>query len=248
MLHGFWKLVWVEIKVFSREPLGVLGTVAIPVIMFVLLGRIFRSGGDEAGLRRVMAGGDLPIFAAVFVALGGVVSLITIISIYRESGILKRLRATPLRPQTILGAHVAVKLVVTSMTWILLALAGKQFYSETLDVDPVSFVLALLLSTVSILSIGFVIASIVPTARFAQPIGSFILYPMLAISGLLAPLEMLPEGWRLLAGVLPVTHAVTLLQGIWSGGGWMEHWGAVAALVANFAVCTAISARIFRWE
>jgi tetratricopeptide (TPR) repeat protein len=46
----------------------------------------------------------------------------------------------------------------------------------------------LLLSTWSILSIGFLIASIVPTARFAQPIGAAILYPMLALCGLFAPL------------------------------------------------------------
>ncbi len=39
--------------------------------------------------------------------------------------------------------------------------------------------MALLISTWSILSIGFLIASIVPTARFAQPIGAAILYPMI---------------------------------------------------------------------
>ena len=55
----------------------------------------------------------LPVFAAVLVALSGVLSLVTIISIYREGGILKRLRATPLRPQTILTAHVLVKLALT---------------------------------------------------------------------------------------------------------------------------------------
>ena len=42
------------------------------------------------------------------------------------------------------------------------------------------FAAALLLSACSILSLGFVIASIVPTARFAQPIGTVVLYPMLA--------------------------------------------------------------------
>ena len=44
-------------------------------------------------------------------------SLVTIISIYREGGILKRLRATPLRPHTILTAHVLVKLLFTASRW-----------------------------------------------------------------------------------------------------------------------------------
>ena len=46
--------------------------------------------------------GRFPVFAAMLIAISAVLSLVTIISIYREGGILKRLRATPLRPQTIL--------------------------------------------------------------------------------------------------------------------------------------------------
>jgi hypothetical protein len=49
------------------------------------------------------------------------------------------------------------------------------------------FAIALLISTWSILSIGFLIASIVPTARFAQPIGAVILYPMIAVLGSSCP-------------------------------------------------------------
>ena len=55
-------------------------------------------------------------------------SLVTIISIYREGGILKRLRATPLRPHTILSAHVLVKLLFTAITLTLMMLAGRRFY------------------------------------------------------------------------------------------------------------------------
>jgi hypothetical protein len=51
-------------------------------------------------------------------------------------------------------------------------------------VNVFSFTLAVVLGTFSILSLGFVLASIVPTARFAQPIGAAVLYPMLALSGL----------------------------------------------------------------
>ena len=51
----------------------------------------------------------------MLIAISAVLSLVTIISIYREGGILKRLRATPLRPQTILSAHVLVKLLLTAV-------------------------------------------------------------------------------------------------------------------------------------
>ena len=111
-----------------------------------------------------------------------------------------------------------------------------------------SFLLALLVSTLSILSIGFVIASIVPTARFAQPIGAAFLYPMIALSGIFVPVNALPPALHLFARCLPLTYTVSLLQGIWSGEPWSAHLGDLAALALVFMVCTALSARLFRWE
>jgi ABC-2 type transport system permease protein len=112
----------------------------------------------------------------------------------------------------------------------------------------IAFVAALIFVTGCILSIGFLIASIVPTARFAQPIGSLLLYPMVAISGLFVPVESLPRPLELLSRALPLTYAVSLLQGIWQGERWSSHLGEVTALVIAFAVCTALSTRVFRWE
>jgi ABC-2 type transport system permease protein len=250
MWRGLWKLTWLEIKIFLREPLGALGTVVIPVVIFVGLGRLAAGSRTRAssladsGLVRV----DLPVFASVLIAISAVLSLVTIISIYREGGILKRLRATPLRPQTILAAHVIVKLLLTAATLILMVLAGKRYYPVNIDVPVFGFTIALLISTSSILSIGFVIASFVPTARFAQPIGAVILYPMLGLSGLFFPVAALPPGLQVVARVLPLTYAVSLLQGIWKGEAWLAHAGDVAALTVVCVVGIALSAKVFRWE
>ncbi len=110
------------------------------------------------------------------------------------------------------------------------------------------FTIALLISTWSILSIGFLIASIVPTARFAQPIGAVILYPMIGLCGLFAPVQSMPPALQVVARVLPLTYAVSLLEGIRKGEAWSTHIGDVAALVVVFASCTALSAKVFRWE
>jgi ABC-2 type transport system permease protein len=177
-----------------------------------------------------------------------VLSLVTIISIYREGGILKRLRATPLRPQTILSAHVIVKLLLTAATLSLMLLAGKRYFPPGAHIPWFSFTIALLISTWSILSVGFLIASIVPTARFAQPIGAIILYPMVGFSGLFVPIADLPPVLRAIARVLPLTYAVRLLEGIWNGDVWLAHLTDVAALTGLFILFTAISAKVFRWE
>jgi ABC-2 type transport system permease protein len=249
MLRGLWKLTWLELKIFMREPLGAIGTIVVPVVLFVALGRV---AGRTLGPSALAASGfvsvGLPVLASLLIAISSVLSLVTIISIYREGGILKRLRATPLRPQTILTAHVNVKLLLTLATLALMVLAGKRYYPVGIHAPVLAFTIALLISTWSILSIGFLIASIVPTARFAQPIGAIILYPMIALSGLFIPVASLPPVAHAVARVLPLTYAVSLLGGIWNGDAWSAHVGDLAALAVLFAVCTALSAKVFRWE
>jgi ABC-2 type transport system permease protein len=249
MLRGLWQLTWLEIKIFVREPLGVVGTVAVPVLFFVALGRMFsgRLGTLTADTPKVVTV-DLPILASMLIALSAVLSLVTIVSIYREGGILKRLRATPLRPYTILSAHVIVKLMLTAVTFGATMLIGRRYYPIDANVPVVAFTIALLFSTVCVLSIGFLIASVVPTARFAQPIGSIILYPMLGLSGLFVPIAALPPSLQVASRLLPLTYAVSLLRGIWNGAGWAAHTGDVVVLALVFVVCTALSAKVFRWE
>ena len=245
----FWRLVWLEVKIFAREPLGVIGTVVVPVEVFAVFGRLFgrdlaAASADTARFVTV----SFPVFVVILIALGAVLSLVTVVSIYREGGILKRLRATPLAPHTILAAHVVVKLLFTAVTLLLLMAAGGRYYPAEIDVPLASFLVAVLAATLSILSIGFLISSLVPTSRFAQPIGGLILYPMVGLSGLFVPIDALPAGLRLVARVLPVTYAVSLLEGIWTGESWLAHLDDVAVLALVFVVCTALSGIVFRWE
>jgi ABC-2 type transport system permease protein len=249
MLRGLSKLTWLEIKIFVREPLGLFGTVGVPVLIYLILGRLLgaRLGRVPSDVPRVVSV-DLPILSSVLIAVSAVLSLVAIIAIYREGGILRRLRATPLRPYTILTAHVVVKLLFTAGTLIVMVLLGRRYYPVPPTVSFASFTAALLLSTVSILSLGFLIASVVPTARFAQPIATVILYPMLGLSGLFAPIDTLPPVLRAIARMLPLTYAVSLLKGIWRGDGWTGHLGEIAILALMFFVFLAASTKVFRWE
>src|ERR1700674_93816 len=246
-LSGFWKLTWVETKIFTREPMGFVATLVMPLVVFIFLGRVFGIGKPLAA-PEVYIPFNPAILAAILIAISAVQSLVAIISIYREGGILKRLRATPLSPVTIMGAQVAVKLVFTVISLTLLMLAGRRLFPGVMQVNVLSFTVAVLLSTFSILSLGFLIASVVPTARFAQPISAAVLYPMLALSGLFYPIDRLPRALVALAHLLPPPHSVALLNGVWDGSGWGAHWVNAAALLALFAAYTALSTKVFRWE
>ena len=103
-------------------------------------------------------------------------------------------------------------------------LAGRRFYPVGVDVRRLrAYAIALLIVTVSILTIGFLIASVVPTARFAQPVGALVLYPMIALSGLFFADRRAAAVLQWLARVLPLSYAVSLLRGIWMGDAWSAH-------------------------
>jgi ABC-2 type transport system permease protein len=58
----------------------------------------------------------------------------------------------------------------------------------------------------------------------------------------------LPPALRMVAKVVPLTYSVSLLEGIWKGDAWAAHLGDLAALAVVFVACTALSAKVFRWE
>ncbi|HJQ12046.1 MAG TPA: ABC transporter permease [Gemmatimonadaceae bacterium] len=249
-MRGLFLLTWIELKIFMREPLGAIGTILIPVGLFVLLGKT--TAGEQAAPSEPFSGllsrGGVPTLLAMSVTVGAVLSLANIISIYREGGILKRLHATPLRPWTILTAHVLVKLILTAVTMVLMILAGKRYFAIGPEVPLVGFTLAVVISTLSILAMGFILASAIPTARFAQPIGALIFWPMIGLSGLFVAIAAMPPTLRKIASVLPLRFSASLMQGIWTGNPWSAHLTDIAALAVVFVICVAISSRVFRWE
>ena len=247
-MRGLLKLTWLEIRIFTREPLGFVAAIGIPLGMFLLLGRTVSPGPDHSASATQFLAQDLPLFVSIFISINAALSLIAVISIYREGGILKRLRATPLRPAVILGAHVLVKLFFTGISLALMVVAGRRFYPVPLHAHAVSFALAVGVTTVTILCMGFVIASMVSTARFAQLIGSTIFYPMLVVSGMFVPLSSLPRPMALLGGALPMSHAVALLRGAWVGTDWLVLLPHLGALALTIAISLALTARVFRWE
>ena len=247
-MRGLWQLTWLEIKIFMREPLGLFGTVGVPVLVFIVIGRLMRGAATPSSPEEAFLKSGLPVLAAILMAVSAVVSLVTIIAIYREGGVLKRLRATPLHPATILMAHVLVKLLFTTVTLTLLLAAGRRYYAPDTPLEIVRFGAALLFSTGGVLSIGFLIASLVPTARFAQPVAGIIFYPMIAFSGLFFPIAVLPPWVRGLARVMPLTYVVSLLDGVWRGDPLSSHVWDFVAIALFGGVFTALASRVFKWE
>jgi ABC-2 type transport system permease protein len=131
---------------------------------------------------------------------------------------------------------------------LLLVICAKLVFNIRFDGNVFSVIAAFLLSSASFFSLGFVIASLVKTARSAQVFAQILYYPMLFLSGAAIPKWVLPEGVRTYGQILPLTHVVNLLLGLWTGDPWSEHFKEVAILVIMLVLCLIISFRTFRWE
>jgi ABC-2 type transport system permease protein len=247
-MRAFIKLTWTELKLYFREPIGAFFTLVFPLMMLFIFGSMY---GNEPSVYFNGHGSvdvSVPGYTAMIIATSGLMSLTIVMAAYRENGILRRLRATPLRPQAILFAQVIVIFLMTLAGMVLLIIAGKLVYNLRFDGNPWSVALAFTFASLSFFSLGFVLAGLLPTARSAQLVGMVILYPMIFLSGSTIPLEVLPEGIRSAARFLPLTHVVTLLRGLWIGEAWSQHWTEVIVLSGILFAGVLISIFTFRWE
>jgi ABC-2 type transport system permease protein len=103
-----------------------------------------------------------------------------------------------------------------------------------------------LLSAFSFAAVGYIVAGLSPTARIAQVVGQALYFPMMFLSGVAFPPEIMPEGVRAAANWLPLTQVVNLLQNLWFGQGWSIQ--SVLILGLMLVLGTVVSVYTFRWE
>jgi ABC-2 type transport system permease protein len=167
---------------------------------------------------------------------------------YRENGVLRRLRTTPVSPLVVLTAQVIVVFAMTSLGMVLLIVAGKLVYHMRFEGNVLSVLAGFILCSLSFFGLGFILAGLMRTARTAQIVGMVLLYPMLFLSGAGFPRELLPETIKKASTFLPLTYVVNLLRGLWIGETWSQHTTDAIVLAILLVVGVLISIRTFRWE
>lgn len=124
-MRGLWKLTWMELKLFVRNPTGAFFTVIFPLMLLSVYGIMYSNelGGisDEYGLIDV----SVPAFTGMIIAIAALTILNTEVATSREKGVLRRLKATPLRPLTILTAKLIMIFLMTCLGMVLMIVAGK---------------------------------------------------------------------------------------------------------------------------
>ena len=247
-MKSFRTLSWVNLKLFLREPIATFFTLAFPPLMVILFGAMY---GNEP---MPMFGGygsmdvSMPSYTAMILSTVAFLGVPITISGYRESGVLRRFKASPLQPVTYITADILSNLVTTLLGMIGLILIGWLLYRVRFEGQIVVVLLGVVFCGLSMFSIGYLIAGLAPGARTAQVIGMVIFYPMMFLSGASIPLEVMPETIQRISNFLPLTYVVRLLRGLWFGDSWGEYFLETAVLGCVLVVCTALAAYFFRWE
>lgn len=245
-MKPFLKLTYIELKLQLREPIAVFFTLAFPIMLMVLFGAIFGNEAEDflGGYGRVDL--SVPGYIGMIIGTIGLLAIPQTLSHYRDKGILRRLRVTPLQSGSVLWSQVATQVVMTAVGVLLLLIVGFTIFDMRIPEGDITIIPAILLSAFSFFAVGFVLAGVMPTARTTQAVGMAIFYPMLFLSGAAIPRFVMPELVQQVAELLPLTHVVILIEDLWLKGTW--NMTSLAVVTAVLVLGLIISRFTFRWE
>jgi len=240
-------MTWVELKLFAREPVTVLFLLVLPLVILYVLNGVFGSEPDPTvweGLPPV----DFytPSYVALVAATAGILSLPVHLAGYREQGVLRRFRASAIRPATLIGAHMAVAAALATAGAVLLTVVSFIAYDAALPEDWLGAFAAYLVVILTFTALGGLLGLMMPTARAAQGLGVLLFFVFMMLGGAGPPKEALPTSLQHVAEAVPVTHAGRLLRHPWLYSDW--DFGATAVMVAILAACVALTAWRLRYE
>ena len=241
------KLTFVDLKLYMRNYISTFFTLAFPALMLLLFGSMY--GNQPSPLFEGHGSVDVTLpgyIASIIVGTTAFMSLPMDLSLQRQLGVLRRMRATPLRPGFVLGSKVITNILVSLLGTLLLIAVGWVVYKPYLPADWLALFLGIVLSCLSLYALGFALASLVKSANAVRAVCFVVFYPMMFFSGGTLPAQFLPKAVQDVARLLPLTYAVNLLHNLYFGKGW--DWTAVGVLAGFMVAGVLLSVRFFRWE
>lgn len=235
-----------EARLLARNPGVVIWTVLLPVVASIVIASI------PAARKPVGAFGGLstfqvyqPVLVLFVLAMLAVQALPDVLTRYREFGVLKRLRTTPVSPSLLLAAQF-VLIVAVSVVCLALMVVIPGVISGQWPHHLVGFVVSYLLSCWAFLGVGMVIASLFRNAKVAAGFGTLAFFVLQFFAGLWIPRSTMP-GWMHTVSNLTPSGAGTQALVDTATTGWPA-FGFFGTLVVWGIVATAIAMRTFRWE
>ena len=167
---------------------------------------------------------------------------------YRKNGFLKRLRATPLRPVEFIIAQVCSRLALVTIVTVFLYSGTHLILDTRMEGSYLTLLLVALVGSVSMVSLGLLIAARVTSEELAGGLLNMISWPMMMLSGVWFSLEGAGPAVQKLAGMFPLTHVLNSARAVMLDGATISDIApSLVTLTLLSVVFLALGARFFRW-
>lgn len=218
-------------------------TLVLPVLFLVIFVGVF--GNHRIGPLHVKASTYyVPGLSALGVIAASFVNLVISITAQRETGILKRRRATPVPALVLIAGRTLTAVVVSLAVLTVLLLLGRFVYGVHLRTAALPGVaLTAIVGSVTFCVLGYALSSAIHNEDAAQPMTQAIMLPLYFISGVFVPNIQLPSWLRHVAEIFPVQHLAAGLRNafdpavrgagiVWSDIGVLLLWAAIGLTIA----------------
>lgn len=167
----------------------------------------------------------------------------------RETGLLRRLRVTPVMAVSVVIAHGVTALITGLISLIILMLLARAIFGMQMVGSWPTLVAVYVCGAIALVPMGLLVGSAARDIRTAPAISNLLFFPLMFLSGSAFPFAMLPDGVKRFARVLPTTYlnesyAAVIVRGesLWSIA------GTLAVLLSLGAIGLLLTSMLFRWE
>jgi len=237
-----WRQYRLERKMFWRNPSAAFFNFLLPLIFLALFGAIFSE--DEENLQVIVPGiAGMAVMSTTFSALAMTLTYL------RESGVLKRVRGTPLPTSAYLAGIAGNAITNTALQVTLITAAGSLVFGLDPPQDLVALVVFVVLGVICFASLGVALSHAIPNFDSAPAYVNAAFLPLIFISGVFYDADYAPGFLQAIAEVLPLKHLIDGLSGaLVTGEGLSDNLPALALLALWSAAGVVLAVRGFSWE
>lgn len=236
----------VELRLLLREPAALIFGAVLPLVAVTVMAAIPAARQplpDMGGLAMVQV--YTPPITMFATSIIGLTLLPAIVGGYRELGVLRRLRTTPVSPMSLLVAVLAV-LMLAGLVVSALIVAIPALVGVPLPARLGMFAWASGLALLSFAALGGALAALIASAKVASGVGNAVAALMWFFAGMWLPRAFFPDWLTVLAGLTPSGAAAEAMTSATTGGA--AGWEPFAVLIAWTIGAALVASATFRWE
>jgi len=246
--RGILRFALSEFRLNLRDPAMTFWAIVFPALVIGVMGAVLSQPMPEEEFGGLSFAGymlpgaiSLVIMASAFI--GAPITLTT----YRQTGVLRRLRVTPMGTLSLVLGFSMSQLVTMIVGMIVLFITAALVLDVGVAGSWAGLIGVIFLGMVTMLSLGGAIGSVARSPGSSMAISWIFYLPMMYLSDMWVPIAVLPGWLQTVAKALPLTPLNTLLRDIFFGRPLVDPWR-IAVLAGWAAVGILITRRFFRWE